>query len=93
MSDLVSPVFMLSCVGNALETGLITVQRLLPTFHKINSSRLILMGNRSDDLTCQATNDLNHNCTPVKNASHSVKWTLSSVMYTCLIGRVISSDV
>jgi hypothetical protein len=58
MSVNVSPVFVLPCVGNGLETGLIPVQGALPTVHKIHSSRLIPMGNRPEGLIRKMKNDL-----------------------------------
>jgi hypothetical protein len=41
LSARVSSVFVLSCVGSGLATGLITVQEFLPTVYKIHSWRLI----------------------------------------------------
>jgi hypothetical protein len=49
MSDRVSFVFVLSCVGSGLLTGLITHPRS-PTVYNIRSSRLILMENRPQGL-------------------------------------------
>jgi hypothetical protein len=41
-----SSVFVLSCVGSGLATGLIVLPRVLPTVYKIHTSRLILKRNR-----------------------------------------------
>jgi hypothetical protein len=49
-------VFMLSRVGSGLATGLIT-HAVNPTDCKINSSRLILTGNRPQSLTRQENED------------------------------------
>jgi hypothetical protein len=46
----ISSVFVLSCVGSGLATGLIPVQVVLPTVCKIPSTRLILMGNMPEGL-------------------------------------------
>jgi hypothetical protein len=46
----VSSVFVLSCVGSGLATGLITRPTVLPTVRRIHRSRLMLIGNRFQSL-------------------------------------------
>jgi hypothetical protein len=58
MSVCVSSVFVLSCVGSFLATGLITRPWSPPTVYKIHKSGLILMGNRPEGLTGKAGEDL-----------------------------------
>jgi hypothetical protein len=53
-------VFMLSCVGSILATGLITRPRVIPTVYKIQiqiRSRLISNGKRSEGLMQEAEED------------------------------------
>jgi hypothetical protein len=45
----VSSVFVLSCVGNGLERGLITAPRCPTSVSKVHNFRLILMGNRPEE--------------------------------------------
>jgi hypothetical protein len=49
--------FMLSCVGSSLATGLIPVQGVLPTVCKIHNSRLILIENEPEGLTGKVEED------------------------------------
>jgi hypothetical protein len=50
MSVCVSSVLVLSCICSGLATGWSPVQGVLPTVYKIQSSRLILVGNRPEYL-------------------------------------------
>jgi hypothetical protein len=50
MSLRFSSVFVLSCAGSGLATGLNILPRVLPTVYKIHSSRLILTRNRPQNI-------------------------------------------